>query len=62
LPILSMLWRGAHGLMWGTRGPFSPAAAMVGVVKMPFVFVLRLLENAIKTLNYLFVSNVCIYY
>jgi hypothetical protein len=23
-------WRGAQGLMWGTRGPYLPAAAMVG--------------------------------
>jgi hypothetical protein len=30
LPIHSMRWRGAQGLMWGARGPFPPAAAMVG--------------------------------
>jgi hypothetical protein len=24
-----MHWIGAKGLMWGTRGPFQPAAAMV---------------------------------
>ncbi len=29
-PIHSTRWRGAQGLMWGTRGPFPPAAAMVG--------------------------------
>ncbi len=23
-------WRGAQGLMWGARGPFPPAAAIVG--------------------------------
>jgi hypothetical protein len=23
-------WRGAQGLIWGTRGPFPPAAVMVG--------------------------------
>ncbi len=28
-PIHSMHRRGAQGLMWGTRGPFPPAAAMV---------------------------------
>jgi hypothetical protein len=28
--IHSMHWRGAQGLMWGARGPFLPAAAMVG--------------------------------
>ncbi len=30
LPIHSMRRRGVKGLMWGTRGPFPPAAAMVG--------------------------------
>ncbi len=30
LPIHSMHWRGAQGLMWGTRGSFPLAAAMVG--------------------------------
>jgi hypothetical protein len=29
-PIHSTCRRGAQGLMWGTRGPFLPAAAMVG--------------------------------
>ncbi len=30
LPIHKMCWRGAQGHMWGTRGPFLPAAVMVG--------------------------------
>jgi hypothetical protein len=30
LPIHSTHRRGVQGLMWGTRGPFLPAAAMVG--------------------------------
>ncbi len=30
--------RGAQGLMWGARGPFLPAAAMVVAVVMPVVF------------------------
>ncbi len=30
LPIHSTCRRGAQGLMWGARGPFPPAAAMVG--------------------------------
>jgi hypothetical protein len=30
LPIHTMCWRGVQGLMWGARGPFLPAAAMVG--------------------------------
>ncbi len=30
LPIHSTHWHGAQGLMWGTRGPFPPLAAMVG--------------------------------
>jgi hypothetical protein len=25
-------WRGAQGLMWGTKGPFLPAATMVVLV------------------------------
>jgi hypothetical protein len=29
-PIHSTCWRGAKGLVWGARGPFPPAAAMVG--------------------------------
>jgi hypothetical protein len=29
-PIHSTRWRGAKGLVWGARGPFPPAAAMVG--------------------------------
>jgi hypothetical protein len=30
LPIHSMCRHGAKGLMWGTKGPYLPAAAMVG--------------------------------
>jgi hypothetical protein len=30
LPIHLTHWRRAQGLMWGARGPFPPAAAMVG--------------------------------
>ncbi len=30
LPIHLTRWRGAQGLMWGARGSFPPAAAMVG--------------------------------
>jgi hypothetical protein len=37
--------------MWGTRGPFLLAAAMVKAVVMPVVFVLWLLKNAIKILK-----------
>ncbi len=37
--------------MWGDRGPFPPAAAMVVAVVTPVVFVLWLLKNAIKTLK-----------
>jgi hypothetical protein len=28
-PIHSTRWRGAKGLVWGARGPFLPAAAIV---------------------------------
>jgi hypothetical protein len=44
-------WCGAQGLMWGARGPFLPAAAMVVAVVTPVVFVLRLLKKEIKTLK-----------
>jgi hypothetical protein len=30
LPIHSTRWRGVQSLMWGTRGPFPPAVAIVG--------------------------------
>jgi hypothetical protein len=42
---------GAQGLMWGAKGPFPSAAAMVVVVVTPVVFVLWLLKNAIKILK-----------
>jgi hypothetical protein len=64
--IYLMCRHGAQGLMWGTRGPFPPASAMVVVVVMPVVFVLRLLKSAIKTLKlvvckqtYLFFTMYC---
>ncbi len=37
-PIHSTCRRGAQGLMWGARGLFLPAAAMVVAVEMPVVF------------------------
>ncbi len=53
LPIHSKRQRGAQGLMWGTRGPFLPAVAMVVVVVMPVVFCAKateILKKGIKTL------------
>jgi hypothetical protein len=50
-PIHSKHWRGAQGLVWGARGPFLPAAAMVVAVVMPVVFCVRLLKIATKTLK-----------
>jgi hypothetical protein len=46
--------------MWGARGPFPLAAAMVAAHVMPVVFVQRLLKNAIKTLK-LVVSKLILY-
>jgi hypothetical protein len=46
--------------MWGARGPFLSAAAMVVAVVTTVVFVLRLLKNAIKTLS-LVVCNQILY-
>jgi hypothetical protein len=37
--IYSTHWRGVQGLMWGARGVFLPAAAMVVAVVMPVVFI-----------------------
>ncbi len=37
--------RGAQGLMWGARGPFLPAAAMVVAVVMPVVFCAKATEK-----------------
>jgi hypothetical protein len=40
--------------MWGARGPFLPAAAMVVVVVMPVVLCAKateILKNSIKTQN-----------
>ncbi len=43
--IYSKRWRGAQGLMWGARGSFPPAAAMVVSVVMPVVFCAKATEN-----------------
>jgi hypothetical protein len=54
LSIHSKRQHGAQGLMWGTRGPFPPVAAMVVVVVMPVVFcakATKILKNSIKTLK-----------
>jgi hypothetical protein len=42
---------GAQGLMWGARGPFPPAAAMVVAVVMPVVFCAMATEKSIKSLK-----------
>jgi hypothetical protein len=40
--------RGAQGLMWGARGPFPPAAAMVVAVVTPVVFCVKATERQNK--------------
>jgi hypothetical protein len=40
--------RRAQGLMWGTRGPFLPAAAMVVAVVTPAVFCAKATEKQNK--------------
>jgi hypothetical protein len=40
--------RRAQGLMWGNRGPFLPAAAMVVAVVMPVVFCAKATEKQNK--------------
>ncbi len=48
LPIRLTRRRGAQGLMWGAKGPFPPAAAMVVVVVMPVVFCAKATEKRNK--------------
>jgi hypothetical protein len=38
-------WRGAQGFMWGTRGPFLPAAVMVSYGCVGYVGLWRLTSN-----------------
>jgi hypothetical protein len=40
--------RGAQGLMWGARGPFPPAVAMVVAVVTPVVFCAKATEKQNK--------------
>jgi hypothetical protein len=47
-PIHSTHWRGAQGLMWGARGPFPLAAAMVMAVVMPVIFCAKATEKRNK--------------
>jgi hypothetical protein len=48
LPIHLTRRRGAQGLMWGARGAFLPAAAMVVAVVMPVVFCPKATEKRNK--------------
>jgi hypothetical protein len=48
LPIHLMHRRGAPGLMWGARGPFSLAAAMVVAVVTPVMFGAKATEKRNK--------------
>ncbi len=48
LPIRLTCRGGVQGLMWGARGPFPPAAAMVVVVVMPVVFCAKATEKRNK--------------
>jgi hypothetical protein len=50
-PIHSTRRRRAPGLMWGARGPFPPAVAMVVAVVTPVVFCAKATEKKIKTLK-----------
>jgi hypothetical protein len=46
--IYSKRWRGAQGLVWGARGAFLLAAAMVVVVMTPVVFSAKATEKRNK--------------
>jgi hypothetical protein len=48
LPIHLKYQRGAPGLMWGARGAFPPAAAMVVAVVTPVVFCAKATEKRNK--------------
>jgi hypothetical protein len=48
-PIHSTHRRRAQSLMWGARGPFLPAAAMVAAIVMPVVFCSKATEKRKKT-------------
>jgi hypothetical protein len=48
LPIHSTHRHRVQGLMWGTRGPFPPAATMVVAVVMPVVFCAKATEKRNK--------------
>jgi hypothetical protein len=48
LPIHSTRRRGAQGVMWGARGPFLPAVAMVVAVVTPVVFCAKATEKRNK--------------
>ena len=51
-PIHSTHRRRAQGLMWGARGPFSPAAAMVVAAVTSVVFCAKATEKRNKTLKF----------
>jgi hypothetical protein len=51
LPIHLMRRRGAQGLMWGARGPFPLAAAMVVAVVTPDVFYAKATEKRNKNIK-----------
>jgi hypothetical protein len=49
--IHSKHWRGVKGLMWGARGPFPLAVAMVVAVVMPVVFCAMATEKSNKIIK-----------
>ncbi len=51
-PIHSKHQRGVQGLMWGARGPFPPAAAMVVVVVTPLVLCAKATEKRNKNTKF----------
>jgi hypothetical protein len=59
-PIHSTRQCRAQGLMWGARGQFLPAGAMVVVFVMPVVFCAKATEIFNKTLNLVFCKQ-CFY-
>jgi hypothetical protein len=61
-PIHYKHWRGAQGLMWGARGEFPPAAAMVVAVVTPVVFCAKATEKCNKNTKISCLLTMFVYY
>ncbi len=60
-PIHLKRWCGAQGLMWGARGPFLLAAAMVVAVVTPVVFCAKATEKCNKNTKISFLVSIVLF-